>query len=242
MINLWAFREQPKHWQEMAQISLSPHMKHLIYNKVIPDLDAVRGSPVQKDKINFMPTVIQSFEMWHKGKPSLNEAYILLPRSYLDPSKVKTLPDANSRMCQLSSEAKKFAIAREILYVEGAPITFRFLLGLGLLNIWYPLHLFVFHPKLPPGLSLLTSMCMAAAVCTVYVALMFIANQRLDKAVDQMVASLGQDYKQGGLEYYEKLMKFNKHNQVKNTMLFMNRNEPIDSRKAYFESLCALPS
>lgn len=143
-----------------------------------------------------------------------------------------------SSFCILSKAAKKFIMARQIVYVEDNYTVFRCLLGLGFIAVGSYVHYLINssldmlkavrylkskETESPAALKELVKYLRFSAkrhrfysCLFVFLALMpvykFIVNSynwTLEESADEMVAKLGPEYVQGGEEYYQKVIDNN---------------------------------
>ncbi|XP_074659178.1 transmembrane protein 177-like [Tubulanus polymorphus] len=113
-----------------------------------------------------------------------------------------------------SDDAKRFAIAREIRYLESLYVyanTF-FLSLFGITTYWCG-HALNQLLALPQRSSLALRLCMYGTILAVgygvFVSMKDAVSVRRDRRVDRRAAELGEGYARGGVEYYEKLLMRN---------------------------------
>lgn len=108
----------------------------------------------------------------------------------------------------LSNKAKKFAIAREVFlaksYHKFMPLLFMFSSGFLTYTVWYYL-------EKPLKSKALIRNCVhifgILLMVKLYLEMMIVYTRRLERKVDVAACKMEEDYAEGGIEYYDKLIK-----------------------------------
>ncbi|KAL1415995.1 hypothetical protein MTO96_028342 [Rhipicephalus appendiculatus] len=115
----------------------------------------------------------------------------------------------------LSDKAQKFVIARDISWASTYYVQFQSaVLSFSVLNCYFMgrlvndrFHLLI---RVPRPFRVALYGVIVALHATVYIGFKDAMSQHWDKKADSEAASLGRDYVEGGIEYYEKLLQRNR--------------------------------
>lgn len=239
-----------------------------LFNKVIDDLSLDKYK-----RIGIQPFMIFGYDVWHAGflssrfgaliglpinftytdKDSINKESILIDNDPVDWNREDAKHLIDSLI--LSEEAKKYAIAREILMTDNSNVTVQAIVSSLLIGTCYGftahLNESLKNFQKPQSLRVIFYSIMGTFFWGIWTMQKDTWTRLFETEVDQSLAQLGPVYVKGGHEYYDKLAK---RNAALRTLLgdkgknlyTANGNEiiwlrqkrlPVSYRKQFFEEL-----